>query len=172
MIRILLVLAAMAGMTMPAQADYQRCGWRQRCDPNWNFSCQNVWVCRWVRTSPNAYHYYAAPRSGYYERERDHSVDHSPHCLGPVRREGLEVYNLDKAKESAEQMWMEAIRRHHGSKYMDLKNARRVLYDCSRASTGNRASERATEVVGRVLEQCTVEAIPCRGRPRDGGDGK
>lgn len=95
--------------------------------------------------------YYAAPT-----HDRAVCIDRS------LSRVGEERYGRDRAKESAEQQWMEEVRSRFGSRYMDTRNAKRVTYECGRSSTGNRASEKAQEVIGKFLEQCTLEAVPCR----------
>ena len=96
--------------------------------------------------------------------------DGLPACHSPVIRVGEERYGRDRAKESAEQQWMEEVRNRYGVRYMDTRNARRATYECGRSSTGNRASEKTNEVVGRYLEQCTLEAQPCRGEKEGKSD--
>jgi hypothetical protein len=113
----------------------------------------------------------------YEERERDYRNDRDyrrrdgdrdrydrdgDFCKGIVVSTGHEAYGRTKAKEEGEQAWMEETKSKYGARYMDLRNARRVSYECYRSSTGNRASEKAQDVVGRFLEQCRIEARACR----------
>ncbi len=102
-------------------------------------------------------------RFGY--RDPQEAFDSSPRCRSPLSREGVEKYNIKEAKESAKSMVMEAIRRHHGTKYMDPTHWENEWYDCNISATGNRGSETTAEVAGRKLQQCTIWVKPCRGQP-------
>ena len=82
---------------------------------------------------------------------------------------GVEKYNLDEARESARQLWMERVKLDHGVKYMNPDNA--IILsgqgdgpDCYLSATGTRKSEKAAEAVaGAVLHQCEFIAAPCIG---------
>jgi len=91
---------------------------------------------------------------------RDERYD--PQCRDFVTTVGEERYGRDRAKEAAEQQWMELVRARFGTKWMDLRNSRGGTWECGRSSTGNRASEKAQEVIGKFLEQCELKARPCR----------
>lgn len=143
---------------------------------------RGVWsTCEWTGHGCYRHRYRAYDerrryvRQRYYAPERHREVtlhyrtpdrdfrDDRPRCIDrSLSRVGEERYGKDRAKESAEQQWMEEVRARYGSRYMDTRNAQRVIYECSRSSTGNRASEKAQEVLGKFLEQCIIEAIPCR----------
>lgn len=112
---------------------------------------------------------YRAPSRVYsYEhRERDRERTWG-RCRETVRAVGEERYGTDRAKESALANWMETVRREPGARYMDPKNAEAIIYECGRSSTGNRASEKTQDVLGRFLEQCEVRARPCRADKEDG----
>jgi hypothetical protein len=97
-------------------------------------------------------------RNVYRERE-DRS---SPDCRDFVVAVGEERYGRDRAKESAEQAWMEQVRNKCGVRFMDLRNAVRGTWECGRSSTGNRQSEKSADLVGKYLEQCTLRAVPKR----------
>lgn len=117
--------------------------------------------CQWWENC--RYRYYRKPR--HYEirnvyRERDDR--YSPDCRDFVTAVGEERYGRDRAKESAEQAWMENVRSKCGARFMDLRNAVRGTWECGRSSTGNRASEKTAESIGKFLEQCTLRAIPRR----------
>ena len=45
---------------------------------------------------------------------------------------------------------------------MDPRNAHDLSYECYRSSTGNRLSEKAEDLRGKILEQCRIEGKPCR----------
>lgn len=114
------------------------------------------------------------PRGRRYDYRRDslyqEEADLSPRCKGRMAREGVEKYQIEDAKESAKSMLQEAIRRHHGGKYMDPANWKEVEFDCGLSSTGNRGSEKTAGTLtgGGALQQCTIYAKPCRGIREDG----
>lgn len=118
--------------------------------------------CSWWENCRYQYRYYRKPRhieirNVYRERE-----DHGTQCKEFVTAVGEERYGRDRAKESAEQQWMESVRARFGTKWMDLRNSRGGTWECGRSSTGNRASEKAQEVIGKFLEQCELKSRPCR----------
>jgi hypothetical protein len=119
--------------------------------------------CAWWENCRYQYRYYRKPRHieirNVY-RERDYSYD--VQCKEFVTSVGEERYGRDRAKEAAEAMWMESVRAKHGTKFMDLRNSRGGTWECGRSSTGNRASEKAQDMVGKFLEQCELRSRPCR----------
>jgi hypothetical protein len=164
------LLAAILILAFPVLADAQDGG-----GINWRSVRQKQWVCRdwggcgyeWRYVRRRVYdapRYYAAPREREFEPERLH------HCVDSVKAVGVEKYGTARAKESADASWMETVRASPGAKYMDLRNAKRVTYECWQSSTGNRASEKAADVGGKYLEQCEVRAHPCRA-PKTEGSG-
>lgn len=130
-------------------------------------------VCDWegCRRHPvyqNVYVPYA-PRS--YSLTYAHPHRHE--CLQVRAVVGLEKYNVEEARQNAIDMWMEAIKLHHGVRWMNPDNA--IIMsdggrgpDCYISATGTRASEKAAEVVGRRLHQCEYVARPCAGPVDDG----
>src|SRR5262249_49184894 len=136
-------------------------------DPNW-----------WYRRTyyrPRVYdwrQYYTGPRlpvspevAAYERRREDYRRDihdDGARCKPMGTAVGHEAYCTPVAKEEGEQSWMEEVRSRFGSRYMDLRNSRRLTYECYRSSTGNRNSEKTADVAGKVLEQCRIEAVPCR----------
>ena len=55
------------------------------------------------------------------DRDRDYRDDR-PRCIDrTLSRVGEERYGKDRAKESAEQQWMEEVRSRYGSRYMDTE---------------------------------------------------
>lgn len=109
------------------------------------------------------------PRVYGYERRWDDRQGRHGECLAPRSVVGLEKYSLDEAKENATALWMEAVKLHHGAKYMNPANA--LVFsdngrgpDCYLAATGNRASEQLAEKASKVLHQCEFRARPCEGQ--------
>ncbi len=121
--------------------------------------------CEWWETCPRyryrwqKYRHYEL-RTRVYGYQRDDRNDQQ--CRDFVTAVGEERYGRERAKEAAEATWMESVRSRYGVKWIDLRNARHGTWECGRSSTGNRASEKAHEVVGKFLEQCELKARPCR----------
>lgn len=150
------VAGAIVTWDVPAKAEgytIRRCAWL-----NWDGTCHYTYHRRRYRTPSRAERVYS------YEQRI-----HDSRCRTEVKAVGEERYGTDRAKDAALAAWMEAVRREPGARYMDPKNAERLTYECGRSSTGNRASEKASDTVGRFLEQCEVRARPCRAE-RDGGE--
>lgn len=105
---------------------------------------------------------YRGDERRYYD-DRDRYDRREPRCVGrTISRVGEEKYGRERAKEAADTAWREEVRNRFGVRVMDLKNARGLTYECNQSATGNRASEKTAEGVGRVLEQCILDAEPCR----------
>ena len=97
------------------------------------------------------------PRVYGYREEYD-----AHDCKPMITATGDEKYGKDRAKEDAEGRWMESVKGKWGPKYMELRYSIDGTWDCGRSSTGNRASEKAAETLGKYLEQCELKARPCR----------
>lgn len=125
---------------------------------------EDSYSCRQRLRKRHYYIHHRPSRRTYEERyyRAPEAYDNSPRCKASMAREGLEKYDIKEAKESAQSMAMEAIRNHHGVKYMDPANWERVEYSCGVSSTGNRGSEKTAEIAGRTLKQCTIYLRPCR----------
>jgi hypothetical protein len=148
-----------------ARAEDYRCSYVQRSYPAWD-SWQGAVVTRW-RYERRCFrnHVYRYPEReptrvyGYTRRDDD---DRGGDCK-PVRRMvGQQHLTLDGAKKEANDAWAGAVRFHHGEKYLDLANARRVTYTCSRSSI----KEGSVTTLGQTFTRCEVEATPCH-PPRD-----
>jgi hypothetical protein len=152
----LVVLLLLVSWPASAQDDGQwiRKSLRSSCE--WWETCRYRY--RTVRQYHRHYQLHAVRVHGYHRDERRYS----PECRDLVIAVGEERYGRDRAKESAEQAWMENVRSKCGARFMDLRNADRGTWECGRSSTGNRASEKTAESVGKFLEQCTLRAIPRR----------
>ena len=165
--KTLLLAVVLAMAALPDVAVARECvSWGERTVQNryWPYDYRTQTYCRRYREDHHS-RYYSAPREIRLEMEvRGHD------CVDPIRSVGIEKYGRERAKESADGQWAETVRARIGGRYMDLKNARRVTYECWQSSTGNRTSEKLTEGASRqVLEQCEVTAYPCRA-PKSQGD--
>jgi hypothetical protein len=150
-----------------ARAEDYRCSYVQRSYPAYDhWSGQVVTRYRYVRQCyrNHTYHYpEREPTRVYgYTRRDDDRDDRGGDCK-PVRRiVGQQHLTLDGAKKEANDAWAGAVRFHHGEKYLDLANARRVTYTCSRSSI----KEGSVTTLGQTFTRCEVEATPCH-PPRD-----
>ena len=96
-----------------------------------------------------------------YRREReDDDRGRGRHCRESYRTVGNQHVAVQGAKAEADKAWIQAIRFHHGEKYMDMANAKGVSYTCSRSSVG--------ETLGQTFSRCEIEARPCRAEREDG----
>ena len=168
---VISAMIALLAMAMPAEAGYCAAwGYRTFCRGAAEgdaFSiitgrtCIRRHVCRqWVHDDDRPRrHYYASPRRDWDDDRRYHGAV----CRDRIKAIGNERYNLDKAKEDARDQWASIARFHLGVKYADLKFARSIVFTCAKSSTGERASEKIVGAIsGQSLQQCEVEAIPCR----------
>lgn len=146
-------------LSWPAQADTDRAEIRRMLVS----SCKFWGTCgQYFRPKAQPYRQYELRAERVYGYHRDDRGRYAPDCRDIVVGVGEERYGRDRAKESAEQTWMEIVRSKCGARFMDLRNADRGTWECGRSSTGNRASEKAQELVGKFLEQCTLRAVPRR----------
>jgi hypothetical protein len=99
---------------------------------------------------------------GYMRRFEDEEVT----CRETRRVVGDQHLTVEGAKKAANDAWAGAVRFHLGEKYMDLANARRVSYTCSRSSI----KEGSVTTLGQTFTRCEVEAQPCHA-PRTNDDG-
>jgi len=111
---------------------------------------------------------YYRPYHAWYRYDRYYDYDrregYSGHCRPEVIATGHEAHSREEAKTQGLQAWMEEVRGRWGARYMDFRNARDLSYECYRSSTGNRESERVVSGIAGFLEQCRIEAIPCRAK--------
>ncbi|HEX6611855.1 MAG TPA: hypothetical protein VF051_13845, partial [Hyphomicrobiaceae bacterium] len=87
---------------------------------------------------------------------------------------GGEAFDEDNAKQRADLAWQEEVRFLWGERYMDVSNAQRVRYECSRSSTNESWIGKAGERIAgdaAVKKRCRITALPCRGE-RDKADKK
>jgi hypothetical protein len=91
---------------------------------------------------------------GYVKRE---TVDEGGTCRDIRRAVGDQHLTVDGAKKAANDAWAGTVRFHLGEKYMDLVNARHIIYTCSRSSI----KEGGVTTLGQSLTRCEIEAQPC-----------
>jgi hypothetical protein len=108
----------------------------------------------------------------YRPRRQDYARHHGTRVYSYVRREGGEEghgcrdvrravgdqhLTVDGAKKAANDSWAGTVRFHLGEKFMDLSNARHIVYTCSRSSI----KEGGVTTLGQTLTRCEIEAQPC-----------
>jgi hypothetical protein len=89
-----------------------------------------------------------------YVRRQDEEVSI---CREIKRVVGDQHLTVEGAKKAANDSWAGSIRFHLGEKFMDLSNARHIIYTCSRSSI----KEGGVATLGQTLTRCEVEAQPC-----------
>lgn len=168
--RLALLLMA-AAMALPAQAQSSDGGyWSRRL-----VGYTNDGMPRYVRVYCRADGYCYRPRRyvtttttyarrdptrvySYVRRDTDDDDRGGGHCRDIRRAVGDQHLTMDGAKKAANDAWAGAVRFHLGEKYMDLGNAKHIVYTCSRSSI----KEGGVTTLGQTLTRCEVEATPCR----------
>ena len=97
------------------------------------------------------------PATRVYGYERHEILDETPGCRDVRRAVGDQHLTVDGAKKAANDAWAGTVRFHLGEKYMDLANARNIVYTCSRSSI----KEGGVATLGQSLTRCEIEAQPC-----------
>jgi hypothetical protein len=77
---------------------------------------------------------------------------------------GDQHLSVSGAQAQADKAWQQDVRFYLGERWMDIKNAEGVRYECSRSSVG--------ETLGQTLTRCEVSAIPCRAERMSGESGR
>ena len=98
-----------------------------------------------------------ATRVYSYERREiiEETGGHS--CRDMRRAVGDQHLTVEGAKKAANDAWAGTVRFHLGEKFMDLNNARNIVYTCSRSSI----KEGGVTTLGQSLTRCEIEAQPC-----------
>jgi hypothetical protein len=92
-----------------------------------------------------------------YSYERRELVEATLGCREHLRAVGDQHLTVDGAKKAANEAWAGTVRFHLGEKFMDLANARNIVYTCSRSSI----KEGGVTTLGQTLTRCEIEAQPC-----------
>lgn len=146
----LFAVLMVAGPFMASETVAQETYWRTYCNQS-RTHCYDKLERR--------QHY--APRVYGYTRRDDDEDDrgHRGHCPHPLLRVvGNQHLTVDGAKKAADEAWAGDVRFRHGEIYMDLNNARTVVYTCSRSSI----KEGGVTTLGQTLTRCEIQATPCR----------
>ena len=161
--RLIAVLFAALLVLAPAQAESQESGryvtklvgYNNDGGPRYGrFYCDYDGDCRRV-TRQARRHRYGTRVYSYVQRDDD---DGDRGVCRDVRRVvGDQHLSVDGAKKAANDAWAGTVRFHLGEKFMDLSNARRVVYTCSRSSI----KDGGVTTLGQSLTRCEVEASPC-----------
>ena len=152
--RILIALALLVCVVPDADAQY-RPGWRQYCT--------NYGHCEWRRV--RVYE----PRVYGYERRRDDDDDNwsgRHNCRDTRKAVGDQHLTVDGAKKAANDAWAGTVRFHLGEKFMDLNNAARIIYTCSRSSIKEAGASVTT--LGQAFTRCEIAAQPCEAQHQPG----
>lgn len=162
----LVLLFAAAAMLLPMKAQSQDSGyWSRRL-----VGYSNDGMPRYVRVYCRSDGYCYRPRRyvsthtrrdatrvySYVRRDTDDD-DRGGLCRETRRAVGDQHLTVDGAKKAANDAWAGTVRFHLGEKYMDLSNARRIVYTCSRSSI----KEGGVTTLGQSLTRCEIEAVPC-----------
>ena len=92
-----------------------------------------------------------------YERREEFIEEVGRSCRDIRRAVGDQHLTVDGAKKAANDAWAGTIRFHLGEKFMDLTNARHIVYTCSRSSI----KEGGVTTLGQSFTRCEIEAQPC-----------
>jgi hypothetical protein len=168
--RKLFIAAVLATVALPAEA--------QHCNGTWQpYACVGVssghiktcYRCVYPRTYYRERYRDRDPHWRDVERGRHGSIHHysddgdedGPRCREVRRAVGQQHLTMEGAKREANDAWAGMIRFHLGEKFLDLNNARRISYSCSRSSI---KAEGSVTTLGQTFTRCEIEAQPCRPR--------
>jgi|GEM_PF-3306728 len=160
--RIALILAAVVTLAPAAAHSEHEEGWTTRV-AGYNSDGSPRFVRVYCRSDGRCFRprRYARPRPhrdgtrvyGYVRRESDEGG----HCREIRRAVGDQHLTVDGAKKAANDAWAGTVRFHLGEKFMDLANAKHIVYTCSRSSI----KEGGVTTLGQTLTRCEIEAQPC-----------
>ncbi len=140
--RYLLVVMA---LVVAAPANAQEWGWRTYCNQS-RTHCYRKWERQYA---PRVY--------GYNSDDEDDRSGRR--CKDTRRAVGDQHLTVDGAKKAANDAWAALIRFHFGEKFIDLNNARHLVYVCSRSSIKEAGTSVTT--LGAALTRCELAAQPC-----------
>ena len=165
--RTALFVAAAVMMLVPAQAQSQDyghwevrlVGYHQDGRPHYaRVYCRGDGYCyrpkRYVQARRDATRVYSYERR---EERREIAEEGGRGCRETRRAVGDQHLTVDGAKKAANESWAGTVRFHLGEKFMDLTNARNIVYTCSRSSI----KEGGVTTLGQSLTRCEIEATPC-----------
>ena len=157
---ILLFAAAVILVPMQAQShdfgqwELRRVGYHQDGRPHYaRVYCRHDGQCY----RPRRHAAVARHATRVYSYERREAVEEGHNCRDTRRAVGDQHLTVDGAKKAANDFWAGTVRFHLGEKYMDLNNAKHIIYTCSRSSI----KEGGVTTLGQSLTRCEIEAQPC-----------
>jgi hypothetical protein len=112
---------------------------------------------RYAQVQRDATRVYAYERREEREERRELAEENARACRDTRRAVGDQHLTVDGAKKAANESWAGTVRFHLGEKFMDLSNARNIVYTCSRSSI----KEGGVTTLGQSLTRCEIEAQPC-----------
>jgi hypothetical protein len=165
---VAVAIALAAAMALPAQAQSSDGGYWSRRLVGYNHDGMPRYVRVYCRSDGYCYRprrYVSAQTRrdatrvySYVRRDTDDDDRGGGHCREIRRAVGDQHLTVDGAKKAANDAWAGAVRFHLGEKYMDLGNAKHLVYTCSRSSI----KEGGVTTLGQTLNRCEIEATPCR----------
>jgi hypothetical protein len=115
--------------------------------------CRSDGHCYRPRHRRNVRYYRTPTRS---QEVRETEVERGT-CREVRRAVGDQHLTVEGAKKAANDAWAGTVRFHLGEKFMDLANARHIVYTCSRSSI----KDGGVTTLGQTLTRCEIEAQPC-----------
>lgn len=118
---------------------------------------------------PRGYDYHADVREDYDERFDDRRGRRHDECRPPVRVLSTEHNEEGSAKDAATKLWMAETQDQHGTRYMDLMNARDIGWRCGASNAHDTFSGRWSEAIAKAQGKdgqnvrCRLWATPCLG---------
>ncbi len=138
-------LLAILVLTVAVPANAQEWTWRTYC----NQSRTHCYDKRVRVYQPRVY--------GYNSDDEDERAGRR--CKDTRKAVGDQHITTDGAKKAANEAWAALIRFHLGEKFIDLNNARHLVYVCSRSSIKEAGSSVTT--LGQAFNRCELSAQPC-----------
>ncbi len=158
--RLIIVIAALlVAQTASAQEWNPYRTMRESCE--WTGTCWKYRYDRWSGEWQRVRRVYRPRVYSYVRREED---ERHGHCRDMRRITGDQHLTLEGAKKAANDAWAGNVRFHYGEKFMDLSNAERIGYTCSRSSI----KEGGVTTLGQTLTRCELAARPCAARKTEG----
>jgi len=159
------LLFAAAVILVPAQAQSQDQGYWANRVVGYNYDGTARYVRVYCRGDGQCYrprqyarHHRNPTRVySYVRRDGEDEGGVGAGCRDIRRAVGDQHLTVDGAKKAANDAWAGTVRFHLGEKFMDLSNARRIVYTCSRSSI----KEGGVTTLGQSLTRCEIEAQPC-----------
>ena len=90
----------------------------------------------------------------YERRDDDERYRTGSECRDMRRVVGDQHVSIAGAQAEADKAWAQDVRFHLGERYMDVRHAADVDYECTRSSVG--------QTLGQVFHRCLIRAKPCR----------